>query len=137
MRNKTAIAGIAIAALVALGCSAGEDDKQTSGPGAQPQPTETGKAPKGRKVVIEVAGAKRASNITYLLDGDTSQDNGVKLPWKKTLVSTDALMIVAVNAQNAGGGKITCKITVDGKVVKQNASTGEYAIVDCNADQIG
>ncbi len=38
-----------------------------------------------------------------------------------------------ISAQNAGSGTITCKITDSaGKVLAQNQSSGDYAIVSCS-----
>lgn len=134
MRNKTIIGTLAAGAIIAIGCSSGgADTADTVGPGAQG----AGAPANGSKrtIILEVAGAKKA-DITYGLGVDTSQDGGAKLPWKKTLTSSETLLIAQVSAQNAGGGEITCKITVDGKVVKTNKSTGEYSIVDCTASDI-
>lgn len=39
---------------------------------------------------------------------------------------------VYVSAQNSGGGSIGCTITVDGRHVAANTSSGEYAIVTCS-----
>lgn len=139
VKNKLLIFGLPVVALIAIGCSSGgADEADTTGPGAQVQPSASVAASdKGRKVVIEVTGAKKASNVTYSLGTDISQDNEAKpLPWKKTLYSTDPMLIVSVNAQNAGSGTITCTITVDGTVVKTNSSSGEYAIVTCSPDAI-
>lgn len=117
-------------ALVLIACSSGGN---VSGPGAQDDAS-TSKASKGKTVVLEVTGPKSA-DINYDLGSDSSQDNGAKLPWKKTLTDTDALGLASVSGQNTteSSGKITCKITVDGKVVKTNSSTGQYAVVDCTA----
>lgn len=136
MKNRAAYIGLALLAVMAIGCGAGEDD--AVGPGAQPQTNEKPKqASKTKTILLEVGGnAGTAQNITYGLNGDSSQDNGAKLPWKKTLTSGESMTLVNVMAQNASDGKITCKITINGKVVKQNASNGEYAIVDCSATDV-
>jgi hypothetical protein len=39
---------------------------------------------------------------------------------------------LAITAQLSAAGKITCQITVDGKVISTNTSSGEYAVVTCN-----
>lgn len=132
MRKIYAIAA-ALAAVTAIACSsAGED---TAGPGAQGEPE---KAAAGKKIVMEVTASKsKKASVTYGLNADQSQDNEAKLPWKKELSSAEALTIVTVVAQNSGSGEIACKITVDGKVVTENKSKGEYAVVTCNADDLG
>lgn len=132
--RKTTIALLTASALTAIACSsAGED---TAGPGAQGADTE--KASTGKKIVMEVTASKsKKASVTYGLNADQSQDNEAKLPWKKELSSAEALTIVSLVAQNSGSGDISCKISVDGKVVKENKSSGQYAVVTCSADDLG
>lgn len=90
-----------------------------------------------RVVVYEVTGAGSANNITYTTDGMTSSEQvgQVPLPWSKTieLPVGEALQMVSVLAQ-AGDGtpEISAKITVDGKVIKEGKSSGQYAVVTVN-----
>lgn len=47
--------------------------------------------------------------------------------------SNESLLIVSLIAQSKGtSGDISCKITVNGAVVKENKSSGEYAVVICS-----
>lgn len=126
MRNKTLIAGLTTLAAFAVGCGAGSDD--TAGPGVQDE-----KKGGGKKVVLEVKGPKTA-DVTYGLGTDQSQENGAKLPWKKEMTSSEDVLIASLVAQSKGTGEITCTITVDGKVAKTNKSSGEFAVVTCDAD---
>lgn len=71
--------------------------------------------------------------VTYGVGADTSQDTNAGSPWTKTTSSSDAFNIETLAVQNAGTGTVSCKITVDGKVVKQNQSSGQYATVSCTA----
>ncbi|QOC95103.1 hypothetical protein D0Q02_07695 [Micromonospora craniellae] len=120
---------------MAIACGAGESD--TAGPGAQDQAAgavDKGSGKKGEKeIILEVTGPKTA-DVTYGLGADQSQDNGAKLPWKKKLTSTETIIIPTVVAQSKGSSKIECKITIDGEVVKENASEGQFAVVTCTAD---
>ena len=87
-------------------------------------------------VVYEVGGTATKADITFSSDGSTgtSQDNGARVPWRKKItVQGESFPVFQVMAQNNGAGIITCKITVDGKVVKENRSKGEYAIASCDA----
>ena len=134
MRTKTTLVGLALLALLAAACGSGDTD--TAGPGAQGG----GSAPvaaKGKKsIVLEVSGPKSA-DVTYSLGSDTSQEGGAKLPWKKELTSGEALIIPSIVAQSKGTGEIACKITIDGKIAKENKSSGQFAVVTCTADAIG
>jgi hypothetical protein len=93
--------------------------------------------PAKRVVVYEVIGAGKANSITYTTDGMTSteQVGDTPLPWSKTieLPADEAIQVVSVLAQ-AGDGtpEITAKITVDGVVVKEGKSSGQYAVVTVN-----
>jgi hypothetical protein len=127
VRSKMMIGAIVAAALVALGCGVGDD---TSGGGG----LNLGGAEKS--IVLEVTGADGAeqADITFGVGASQSQENGSALPWKKELTEDGALIIATVLAQNKGGGAISCRITIDGEVVKEATSTGEYAVVTCTND---
>lgn len=72
-------------------------------------------------------------DVTYELGSDQSQANGSASPWSKTATSPDAVTMASVVAQSQGdgGGTVSCSITLDGKVVKTNTSSGSYAVVTC------
>ncbi|MEU7475817.1 MmpS family transport accessory protein [Lentzea sp. NPDC042327] len=104
---------------------------------AVPAPVQQPAPAAKRTVIYEITGAGQASSITYTTDGLTStqQEGDVNLPWSKTieLPAGEALQMVSMIAQ-AGQGtpEIAAKITVDGKVVKEGKSTGQYAVVSIN-----
>jgi hypothetical protein len=132
MRKTTfgMLAAIPVAATI-VACGSGSSSN-SNGPGAQDNGA-TAAASKAAKhtVILEVSGPKTA-DVTYGMEADQSQDNGTTLPWKKTLTADTLMLGASVYAQSKGtSGKITCKITVDGKVVKTNSSSGEYAVVTC------
>lgn len=132
MRSKT-LAAILAVPLVAATLACGGTPKDPRGPGVTD--SQTGKSE--RTVVFEVAGTTgSASNISYGMGANLSQDNGQKLPWRKESKSTDALLLTSLSAQSAGGsGTITCKITVDGALVAENTSQGQYAVVTCSGSR--
>ena len=84
-----------------------------------------------KKILLEVGGPAKA-DITYGIGTDQSQEIDSALPWKKDATSTDTVLIVVLSAQSKGDGEITCKVSVDGKVVKENKSSGQFAIVTCS-----
>jgi hypothetical protein len=138
--RKIVTFALVVLASTALACGAGSDDADdTAGPGAQAQGGGALSSPEaaadGHTVVLEVTGAKKA-DITYGLGADQSQEQGAKVPWKKTLTSKEDFLIPTVVAQNKGSGTITCRITVDGKLAKENKSKGQYAVVTCTADAL-
>lgn len=91
-------------------------------------------APAQDTVVYTITG-HRAGTITFTNEtGDISQvTDTTKLPWThKWTADTGSEGFLSISAQNAGSGKISCSISINGQVVKQNTSTGTYAIVDCS-----
>jgi hypothetical protein len=89
----------------------------------------------GEDTVVYTVTGRRAGTITFMNDsGDISQvTDTTRLPWKKQFtVPAGGEGFLSISAQNAGSGKISCSISINGQVVKQNTSTGTYAIVDCS-----
>jgi len=130
--RKSLIFALIPLAVLAIACGSGSGEKDTAGPGVEATAKAAVPADDGKHtIVLEITGAKKA-DVTYGVDADTSQDNGAKVPWKKTIKQKDYFSITVL-AQNKGSGTIKCKITVDGEVVKENEAKGQYAIVTCNA----
>jgi hypothetical protein len=83
---------------------------------------------------------RTAESVTYLnINGDGTsgeeQANGAKLPWAKTVKGKGDFSSYTLTAQAGDGAKkISCQITVDGKVKAQQISTGQFAVVSCSAD---
>ena len=74
------------------------------------------------------------SSVTYSKPGfNIAQDTEVSgTAWSVTIEDTyEAYMKPNLNAQNDGGGTISCSIKQGGKVVSENSSKGEYAVVSC------
>ena len=95
-------------------------------------------APAQDTIVYTITGG-HASDITYVQPGESFQESQITdrtaLPWSKTWTldpSGYEQFSLTIEAQNAGGGTIGCSITVDGKVIAQNSSSGEYAVVTCS-----
>ena len=88
-------------------------------------------------IVYEVSGDAPAADITYSTFGDemtTNQETVTKLPWRKEVTTTgivkDGQLIVTTGAD---GGSVTCKLTVDGKVVKTATASGAFAMATCDS----
>lgn len=127
MRNKTTLT-LTAAALLLIACGSGE----ITGPGAQDDDSTTSG---NRKTIVMTVTGPASADITFGLGGDPSQEIGAKLPWRKELTSGESAIFPSIDAQSTeGDGKIECTITIDGELVKENASSGEYAIVTCTAD---
>ena len=87
------------------------------------------------QIRVTSTGSSSANSITYMQpDGkfETSQQNGKPLPWKKRWTGVDSVPLGwNMNAQQNGGGEIKCVVKHDGKVVADNTSSGNYAVVTC------
>ncbi len=73
-------------------------------------------------------------SVTYMKPGfNISQETSVRgKKWSKTIDPDGDTLGLNMNAQNSGGGTITCRITRgDGTVVAENSSSGAYAVVSC------
>lgn len=143
LRNPRIIAVvIGVPLLVATLACGGTSDSR--GPGltsdkGSAAPAGKTDAKKDHQITYEVAGtAGSANNISYGIGGNMSQANGTKLPWTKQAASADSFLILSLTAQSAGSsGTITCKVTVDGKVIAENSSEGQYAVVSCSGTSAG
>lgn len=103
------------------------------------QPGQTASAQQGgHKVVLEVegkGGAASVGTLTYMVKFDLKQESGVGLPYIKEVSAEDPYPLSLI-AQNAGQeGSVTCRIKVDGKVVREAASSGPYGVCNVRADK--
>ena len=74
------------------------------------------------------AGAGKALNVTHAVGFDTGQASGVTLPYRKELTTDDASSLY-LWVQNGGDqGIVTCRIKIDGVVVKEATSSGGYGV---------
>lgn len=90
------------------------------------------------EVTVKSTGSNSANSITYFDPTSDSfqmsQANGEGLPWTKKWKGIDALPIGwNMNAQQNGGGDLTCIVKLDGKVIAKNTSSGSYAVVTCSS----
>ena len=101
-------------------------------------PSTTSSAPGGGPhVIYEVipSGSNNIGAITYL-DQDNQQirRSGIPLPWRIEFTNTQRNPVYIIEAQRKSGGDngpVLCRITVDGKVLDETTSTGQYAAVNC------
>lgn len=88
-----------------------------------------------RKITYSVTTTGPGINsVTYMKPNfNISQVTTVKgKKWSTTIQAEGSTLGINMNAQNSGGGTITCKITRGtGEVVAENSSSGDYAVVSC------
>lgn len=94
------------------------------------------------EVVYDVTGTSTDTTIVY----STYSDGGSKsettsnqaLPWTKSVTvkkggTFDFSSFSVVATAGADGGDVACKVSVGGKVVSEQTSSGQYATVSCIA----
>jgi len=69
----------------------------------------------------------------------TAQVTDAPLPWSKTITASGIFSFFDVSVTNgpAGLSYVTCTLTVDGKVISTNKSSGPYATADCSGGPNG
>lgn len=134
------VGGILVLLVLAAMCSAPKTTSSTSptAAGGATAPAAPASSGSTATVTYEILGSGKASTVSYSSDGagSISQDTGAALPWRKEITVDRGFAIVNVTAQNARTGELTCRITVDGQVVKEAKSSGQYAVVSCTSDPI-
>jgi hypothetical protein len=76
-----------------------------------------------------------ANSVTYSIPNGAfsqAQANGAPLPWKIDLPITGSNNVYTVLAQAGDGNSISCTISINGTIVDQQTSTGDYSIVTCS-----
>ncbi len=145
------IVGIAVSiasvAGVATSISESIEEGASSAPLAPEASEEIAEPEEGQDVVTVVyevtSDAPTAGNVTYLTASSSGtgqeQVTDAPLPFTETIevpleggFDYQAFSLVAQTAQ--GGTTISCKITVDGEVVAEQTSTGEFSVVSCSGD---
>lgn len=84
------------------------------------------------RITYKVGGTATKALITYTIPSGQEQQNGARVPWKRSFKAKD-YSVLSLSAQNKGTGTISCEIDVDGKVKKKSTSSGAYAVVTCTA----
>ncbi|MEU1983139.1 MmpS family transport accessory protein [Nocardia sp. NPDC019395] len=87
-------------------------------------------------VTYQVEGSGTDASVAYLgRDQDMTEETAVTLPWKKDVTIGGWGEMVSLTASNGdAGGDITCRITVGGKVMSEQTSSGPHASASCSGD---
>ncbi|MDQ0382216.1 MmpS family transport accessory protein [Amycolatopsis thermophila] len=87
-------------------------------------------------VTYELTGGAGALNVTYVAQGsDIAQVLDAGTPWSVSLTRTGPRggeQYFSLSAQNAGGGTLICRITVDGVVVSERSVSTPQGMVRCS-----
>lgn len=91
----------------------------------------TSSSPSSDGILYELTGSGRVT-VSYGTANGISQQKA-SLPWSRTEESGGlfSFKVVSLAAQLDGYGSVSCKITIDGDVVAEQSSSGNYAVVTC------
>ncbi|OLF17930.1 MmpS family transport accessory protein [Actinophytocola xanthii] len=88
------------------------------------------------EITYEVTGDTATADIeysTYSDDGvESHAENGAKVPWTKKVTAKGLLKggsLLATTGES--GGKITCRVLVDGKETETGTASGPFAMATC------
>lgn len=91
------------------------------------------------EVLYHVEGTAEFASVTYATGTGSSQAE-VELPMRNgngdvgVTISARTGTAAYISAQNSGdSGMVTCRITVDGRVVSENTSTAAFGVAQCDA----
>jgi hypothetical protein len=87
------------------------------------------KAPAAETVTFQVEGSP--ADVTY---GPAGSNFSGSVPLNVTN-PLGTPIYYAITAQLQGGGQVSCRILVDGKVISQSTASGGYNIADCEISQ--
>lgn len=126
--TKCALALIALVAVAACGTDTDKAEPSSGGPASTVE------------VVYEVTGDTKSAGVTVTTGTGTSQkDVAVPLVTKSGSEGIAFQMrpgarayISAQNRDRYGSGPITCRIRVNGRILSENSSTGQFSIATCS-----
>jgi hypothetical protein len=120
------------ALVVLIAILASHSSPSSSAPAAGLQPTQAAQssAPAAAQTVTYVVTGSGA-DVTYGPTG-TSISGAVPMHVTKPLGTPQ---YYSIDAQLQGGGTVSCKIEVDGKVISQSTASGSYNIASCEISQ--
>jgi hypothetical protein len=97
--------------------------------------TSINNADKTKHTAVYTITGDGTADITYdsFINGNSgsSDNNGVALPWTKSVTGSGLFTFYSVVAMLKSGTTVTCSITLDGRQVATHTSTGQFATVTC------
>jgi hypothetical protein len=141
--RRAAFGGVVLVALALVAWAVSTKAGAASVPDVATQSASALAAATTHQVVygLTTSGAATTADITYKTPTGIEQQQGVDVPLMSagggagiTLTQVASGQFLSISGQLKGDAQdITCSITVDGTVVAQNTSSGEFAIASCDA----
>jgi hypothetical protein len=130
-----AVGATTLSLLLAIGCSSGSGHKTKASPKPSlPSGMTVGDdvVGEGTNLVLFEASGTGTADIAYLVATYQNQENGVTLPWKKSVRTS----VTPVKASVLVVGKdqtVSCKLTINGKVAQEVKADPGQTMVTCQA----
>jgi hypothetical protein len=131
------VVGLAFTLAAQIGPRNGKDDAAIRAVGHTPavQPLVAAEKTVTHDVIYELLGEEGARNVTYVAQGAAiAQEREAATPWSKSFQRTGVEggdQFYSVSAQSGGTGTLRCRIIIDGRMVSENSTTGDRAMVTC------
>jgi len=87
---------------------------------------------KEHTVTIKIEGDSTDANLSYTTDGGSEEVANPTLPFSKEFTVKGSTFGSATVTNGQTGSTVTCTVSVDGKQVSKNTSSGEYASASCD-----
>lgn len=117
----------ALAATVLLaGCSASVGGTPSPAPGTPAAPESSAPPAQPHKLEIKIEGTAVLTKLTATIDGETTEENDVKLPWSHTYSFAPHTGKHVYNiVMRSAGGEVTATATVDGQPWGRSSGSGD------------
>jgi hypothetical protein len=117
----------AFAATVLLaGCSASTGGTPSPAPATPASSESTAPPAQPHKLEIKIEGTAVLTTLTYTIDGETTEEKNVKLPWSHTFdFAPHSGKHVYNIIMRSGGGEVNATATVDGQPWGQSRGSGD------------
>lgn len=131
------VVALAFTLAVHIGPRNGKDDAAIRAVGQTPavEPLVAAEKTITHAVIYELLGESGVRNVTYVAQGAAiAQEREAPTPWSKSFQRTGVEGgddFYSVSAQSGGTGTLRCRIIIDGRVVSENSTTGDRAMVTC------
>jgi hypothetical protein len=83
-------------------------------------------------VHYEVSGTAAEIGVTYRNASGATEQRDVREPWSLDLQAQTGTLLILRAQNKTASGTVSCRIVVDGQVLKEGESSGAFKFVDCS-----
>jgi hypothetical protein len=129
-----AVGATTLSLLLAIGCSSSGHKTKASPKPSLPSGMTVGDdvVGEGKNLVLFEAAGTGTADLAYVVATYQNQENGVTLPWKKT-IRTNVTPVTASILVVGKDQTVSCKLTINGKVAQEVKADPGQTMVTCQA----